>query len=97
MLVVERLLGLRAAGGVYMPLGSAKGPRGMVAKDAEQELGSGFAKNDLLAADEFREKLAWALGQVASHRRSHARGRARRQPRLVRLERRLLLSLDLPV
>ena len=73
MLVVERLLGLRAAGGVYMPLGSAKGPRGMVAKDAEQELGSGFSKNDLLAADEFREKLAWALGQV---RATDARMRA---------------------
>ena len=44
MLVVERLLGLRAAGGVYMPLGSAKGPRGMVAKDAEQELRVGLCQ-----------------------------------------------------
>ena len=32
MLVVERLLGLRAAGGVYVPLGSSGKPRGMVAR-----------------------------------------------------------------
>ena len=41
MLVVERLLGLRAAGGVYLPLGSSDPPRGMVADDVD-ELGSGF-------------------------------------------------------
>jgi hypothetical protein len=63
MLVVERLLRLRAAGGVYMALGSSDPPRGMVAADVE-ELGSGFTKTDRLPPEEFREKLDWALRQV---------------------------------
>ncbi len=72
MLVVERLLSVRAAGGVYLPLGSDKPPRGMVAKDVE-ELGSGFVKTDRLPPEEFREKLEWALEQV---RATDARMRA---------------------
>jgi ATP-dependent helicase/DNAse subunit B len=63
MLVVERLLGLRAAGGVYVPLGRSDTPRGMVAEDVP-ELGSDFKDNDRLPPDEFRAKLDWALGQV---------------------------------
>ena len=63
MLVVERLLALRAAGGVYLPLGGDERPRGMVAQDVG-ELGSGFVKTDRLAPEEFREKLDWALEQV---------------------------------
>jgi ATP-dependent helicase/DNAse subunit B len=63
MLVVERLLGLRAAGGVYVPLGKSDTPRGMVARDVE-ELGSDFKDNDRLPPDQFRAKLDWALGQV---------------------------------
>ncbi|MEA2362165.1 MAG: hypothetical protein QOD71_1310 [Thermoleophilaceae bacterium] len=63
MLVVEQLLGLRAAGGVYLPLGSSKPPRGMVADDVD-ELGSGFTSTDVLPPEEFREKLDWALEQV---------------------------------
>ena len=63
MLVVERLLGLRAAGGVYLPLGSPNPPRGMVAEDVAQ-LGSGFIGNDVLGPEEFRAKLDWALEQV---------------------------------
>ena len=65
MLVVERLLSLRAAGGVYLPLGSGDRARGMVAQDVD-ELGSGYVNNDRLAPDEFREKLTWALEQVRS-------------------------------
>jgi ATP-dependent helicase/DNAse subunit B len=63
MLVVERLLGLRAAGGVYVPLGKSDTPRGMVADDID-ELGSDFKDNDRLPPEEFRAKLEWALGQV---------------------------------
>jgi ATP-dependent helicase/DNAse subunit B len=63
MLVVERLLGLRAAGGVYVPLGKSDTPRGMVADDVD-ELGSDFKDNDRLPPDEFRAKLDWALGRV---------------------------------
>ncbi len=63
MLVVERLLGLRPAGGVYVPLGKSGTPRGMVADDVA-ELGSDFKDNDRLAPEQFRAKLDWALGQV---------------------------------
>ena len=64
MLVVERLLGLRAAGGVYVALGSDDArPRGMVASEV-QELGSGFFDNDRLGEEEFRAKLDWALARI---------------------------------
>jgi ATP-dependent helicase/DNAse subunit B len=64
MLVVEKLLGLRAAGGVYVALGSDDPrPRGMVAKDAG-ELGGRWYSNDVLEPDEFQEKLDWALERI---------------------------------
>ncbi len=64
MLVVERLLGVRAAGGVYVALGNPDPrPRGMVAAGVE-ELGSGFFPGDRLDSDEFREKLDWALARI---------------------------------
>lgn len=72
MLVVERLLALRAAGGLYVPLGSNDPPRGMVAEGVE-ELGTGYTRTDVLPPDEFQAKLDWALGQV---RETAARMRA---------------------
>ena len=64
MLVVERLLGLRAAGGVYVALASDDPrPRGMVAADVE-ELGSGYFDNDRLNSEDFRAKLDWALARI---------------------------------
>ena len=96
MLVVERLLGLRAAGGVYVPLGSSGKPRGMVRDDVD-ELGSGFSNPDRLGPDEFRAQARLGARAGARHRRPHARRRAGLQARLLRLERRLRLSLDLPV
>jgi ATP-dependent helicase/DNAse subunit B len=64
MLVVERLLRLRAAGGVYVALGSADPrPRGMVAAEVD-ELGSGFVASDRLEPEAFRSKLAWALDRI---------------------------------
>jgi ATP-dependent helicase/DNAse subunit B len=63
MLVVEQLLRLRAAGGLYVPLGSNDPPRGMVAEGVE-ELGTGFVSTDVLGPEEFRAKLDWALEQV---------------------------------
>jgi hypothetical protein len=64
MLVVERLLRLRAAGGVYVALGSDDPrPRGMVAAEVE-ELGSGFVATDRLEREAFRSKLAWALQRI---------------------------------
>jgi len=64
MLVVEKLLGLRAAGGVYVALGSEDPrPRGMVAKDVG-ELGERWVSGDRLEPDEFQEKLDWALERI---------------------------------
>ncbi|MDQ3644961.1 MAG: PD-(D/E)XK nuclease family protein, partial [Actinomycetota bacterium] len=65
MLVVERLLGLRAAGGVYVPLsGTERRPRGMVAEEALDELGHDFYKNDVKPANEFAHSAAWAQGAI---------------------------------
>jgi RecB family exonuclease len=64
MLVVEKLLGLRAAGGVYVALGNDDPrPRGMVAKDID-ELGERWFDTDRLDPEEFRQKLDWALGRI---------------------------------
>ena len=64
MLVVEKLLGLRAAGGVYVALGSDDPrPRGMLAADVDQ-LGGRWVDNDRLGPEEFREKLDWALERI---------------------------------
>ena len=64
MLVVEKLLGLRAAGGVYVALGSEDPrPRGMVAKEVD-ELGERWVSGDRLEADEFQQKLDWALERI---------------------------------
>jgi len=64
MLVVEKLLGLRAVGGVYVALGSDDPrPRGMVAKDIDV-LGERWFGGDQLGPDEFQEKLDWALGRI---------------------------------
>jgi RecB family exonuclease len=80
MLVVERLLGLRAAGGVYVALGErAPRPRGMVAADVD-ELGSGFVKTDRLPPEEFREKLDWALGRIRETDAAMRRGELRCNP-----------------
>jgi ATP-dependent helicase/DNAse subunit B len=64
MLVAEKLLGLRPAGGVYVALGSDDPrPRGMVAKDVD-ELGERWFAGDMLGPEEFQEKLEWALGRI---------------------------------
>ena len=66
MMVVERLLGLRAAGGVYVPLsGTERRPRGMVAEEALDELGSDFYKNDVKPEDQFARSTAWAQVAIA--------------------------------
>jgi ATP-dependent helicase/DNAse subunit B len=80
MLVVERLLGLRAAGGVDAALGAREPrPRGMVAAEVG-ELGSGFVKTDRLPPEEFREKLDWALGRIRETDAAMKRGELRCNP-----------------
>ena len=61
-----------------------------------EELGSGFFPGDRLDSDEFREKLDWALARIRETDALHAPGRALREARQLRLERRLQLPLDLP-
>ena len=64
MLVVEKLLGLRAAGGVYVALGSEDPrPRGMVAADVD-ELGERWVSSDRLDREDFQAKLDWALERI---------------------------------
>jgi ATP-dependent helicase/DNAse subunit B len=80
MLVVERLFGLRAAGGVYVALGArSPRPRGMVAADVD-ELGSGFVKTDQLGPGDFRDKLDWALGRIRDTDAAMRRGELRCNP-----------------
>jgi ATP-dependent helicase/DNAse subunit B len=80
MLAVERLLGLRAAGGVYVALGErSPRPRGLLAADVE-ELGSGFVKTDRLGPEEFRDTLDWALDRIRETDRSMRRGELRCTP-----------------
>ena len=80
MLVVEALLDVRAAGGVYVALGSNDPrPRGMVAADVD-ELGTGFFAGDRLEPEEFRDKLAWALDRIRDTDGRMRRGELCRAP-----------------
>jgi RecB family exonuclease len=80
MLVVEKLLGLRAAGGVYVALGSEDPrPRGMVARDVE-ELGARWFSTDQLGPDDFQDKLDWALDRIRETDSLMRRGELRACP-----------------
>ena len=74
MLAVEKLLGKRAVGGVYVALGSEDPrPRGMLADDVPG-LGSGWVGNDLVPPEEFEEKLEWARERIAATAAAIRRG-----------------------
>jgi len=61
MLAVERALGLRAAGGVYVPLsGTDRRPRGLVLEELADELGSDFVPTDRADPERFEEMVGWA-------------------------------------
>ena len=67
MLVVSRLLGLRLAGAVYVPLaGSERRARGLVSEEVASELGSGFYANDTKPEHEFAAATAWAQGAITA-------------------------------
>jgi len=76
MLVVERVLGLHAAGGVYVPLGGTeRRPRGMVSQELAAQIGSGFYENDVHPEAEFGQTIEWAretIAEVAERMRSGA-------------------------
>ena len=66
MLVVERLLGLKPAGGVYVPLGGKeRRPRGLVAEELAGELGSDFFDGDREPEGQFQSHLATARAAIA--------------------------------
>ena len=96
MLAVEKLLGKRAVGGVYVALGAEDPrPRGMLAEDVAG-LGSGWF-GTTRAPDEFAEKLDWARERIARHRgRDPPRG-AHVHARLLRVPGRLLVPVAVPV
>jgi ATP-dependent helicase/DNAse subunit B len=74
MLAAQRLLELRPAGGVYVPLGGTdRRPRGMVAAGLPA-LGSDFYDNDRLGPEEFEHRLEWARGRIAETARRLRRG-----------------------
>ncbi|MEJ7788381.1 MAG: PD-(D/E)XK nuclease family protein, partial [Thermoleophilaceae bacterium] len=76
MLVVERALGLRAAGGVYVPLsGTDRRPRGLVAEEVAGELGSDFLDNDTKPEEEFGGRKEWAQRAIADVAEGMAAGR----------------------
>ena len=76
MLAVEQVLELEPAGGVYDPLGGDdRRARGLLASELASELGSDFVSNDLLAADAFQARLAWARERIAETAERMRRGR----------------------
>ena len=74
MLVAERALGLKAAGGVYVPLGGTdRRPRGMVAAELADQLGWDFVDRDSVPEAEFAERTAWAQESIADYGSANAR------------------------
>jgi ATP-dependent helicase/DNAse subunit B len=58
MIVARDLLGLKPAGGVYVPLaGRERRPRGLLSDELREELGSDFFDNDFCPPDEVQRQL----------------------------------------
>ena len=74
MLVVEEVLGLQPAGGVYLPLGGEeRRARGALNADLRAELGDAYYDNDLLPGEEFaelNERAREKIGEVAAGMRA---------------------------
>jgi hypothetical protein len=72
---------LRAAGGVYTPLGgSERRSRGLVAAELADELGGDFFSNDFKPEDELHERAEWAQAAVAEVAAGMQGGRVRSCP-----------------
>ncbi len=97
MLVAERALGLKAAGGVYVPLGGTeRRPRGMVAAELVEQLGTRLLRQRRGARSRLRRAHGVGTGLDRHHRRENAHRRPGFLPRQLCLARRLLAPLDLP-
>ncbi len=67
MLVAREALGLKPAGGVYVPLGGTdRRARGMVAAELSEQLGSDFVDNDRVPEADFAERTEWAKRSIAT-------------------------------
>ena len=74
MLVVEEVLGLQPAGGVYLPLGGEeRRARGALNRDLKDDLGDAYYDNDLLPGEEFAElndRAREKIGEAAAGMRA---------------------------
>ena len=90
--------GCEPAGGVYVPLGEQRPrPRGLVRDEGAEELGERLHAHRLPAARGVRAKLDWALGRRCARSSRGCAAASSAVPRPVRLERRLLVPVDLQV
>ena len=97
MLAVEKLLGKRAVGGVYVALGSEDPrPRGMLADDVPG-LGSGWVGNDRVPPGGVRGEARVGARADRRHRRRDPPRGAHLHARLLRLPGRLLVPVAVPV
>jgi ATP-dependent helicase/DNAse subunit B len=65
MIAVRDLMGLKPAGGVYVPLaGQERRPRGLLSRELEEELGSDFYDNDFKDPAELEQHLERARQTV---------------------------------
>lgn len=81
MLAVRELLGLELAGGAYVPLGSDDlRPRGLLAAESREELGSGFVRTDWSEEADFEERLAGARAAILALVRRLREGDVRPTP-----------------
>ena len=81
MLVVERLLGLQAAGGVYTPLrGSDRRSRGLLAAEVAEQAGAFVHSRDVRAPAEFAAGMERARRAIAEAAEGMRAGRLRSCP-----------------
>ena len=82
MLVVEELLGLEAAGGIYTPLrGPDRRSRGLLAAELADEAGGGVHVRDLRDRDAFAAGMDRARAAIAEAARGMREGRLHSCPR----------------
>ncbi|NLT06192.1 MAG: hypothetical protein GXY03_07755 [Solirubrobacterales bacterium] len=81
MLVAERLLGVEAVAGLYVPLsGDDRRPRGAVDADHAAALGGDFVGGDVLEPAALAELRDWARGAIATAAAEMGEGRLRSCP-----------------
>ena len=81
MLVVEKLLGLEAVGGVYTPLrGSDRRSRGLLAAGVAEQAGGGVHVRDHRDPEDFAEGMARARAAIAAAAEGMRAGRLRSCP-----------------